>query len=201
MTTSVTHADTPDTKRRRRKAAVIIGVATLAVGGAIAGVGAIFTDQATVADQTVNTATISVEADTAATSSPIAVANMLPGESASTIITIANTGTRSAHLGVTLTPTETADAALIGALNVTLTDSASGTVTRTLAQFEDGSWHIASPLAAGGSTDVTIAVDLPIDADNAMQAKSAGFSVTVDAQQAEFTAGTAYEWTSGWVAN
>jgi|GEM_PF-3582896 len=175
------------TSRRSRRlrvagitAAAVVGAAVLAAGGVYAG--AYFTSQATVTGQSLGTATVEIEAGTASTSAPLAAANMLPGDTENTTITLENTGSEDVYYAVSL-PATAGDAALEGALNVTVTAGAES-YTATLAAWQGGAYQYGAVLGDGESIDLTVSVSLPGTAPDTLQGLDAGFSVTIDAIQA-----------------
>lgn len=68
----------------------------------------------------------------------------------------------------------------------------------TLDEWNGGAYNFADAITPSASVSVTFEVSLPIGADNTLQDTDAVFDVEVYAQQAEFTDGTAYQWTAGW---
>lgn len=189
-------ATTPPSTRMRvgLVAVVVVGVAALLFGGG-ALTNAFFTSQATVHGSAA-TATVEIQADTASASSPIAVTDMLPGDSASTTIELENTGTESVYYTVRIVPTAAGDVLLEDELEVTV-QAGAASLTRTLTAWRSGALQIGPALAAGVSDDVTVTLTLPLGAADAVQGMSAGFAVQFDAiQQRNVPVPTA-----GWVAD
>jgi hypothetical protein len=175
-------------------AGVVAAVALAFAGGAFTN--ALFTSQASVTGQTASTATVSIDAETATASTPIALTSMLPGDTASTVITLENTGTEGVYYTVRVPATAGGDAALDDVLAVTV---AVGTAseTRTLSDWQDGALQIAPALAASGTDTVTVTVELPLGTDNALQDLDTGFSLQFDAIQARNSTAPS----AGWVAD
>lgn len=193
--TEYTSPASPTTPRRRRLALVLTGVLTIAAvtGGGVLAAIALFTSQATVTGQQVGTATVELSADTAASSVPLSVADMLPGDSDATVIDLNNSGTADLYYTVRL-PTTTGDLALENVLQVTVTIGAV-TETRTLTAWQAGALQLGAALTAGSTQAVTVTVSLPTSAGNALQGTETGFTVQFDAIQARNTTPP----TAGWV--
>lgn len=185
------------TGRRRRALSLALTVSLTAaiVGGTAIAAHAYFTSQASVTGQQVATATVQVTAGTAALSSPIAVNDLLPGDTATTRIDVANTGSADVYYSVRL-PRTTGDAALESVLEVTVTVGGLSE-TRTLTAWQTGALQIGPALVAGASQAVTVAAKLPASAANSLQGTATGFSVQFDAIQARNTTPP----TAGWVAD
>jgi len=189
----------------RRRTWVIAGGAAVAAAaltcGGLAATGAFFTSQATVAGQQVSTATVEIAAGTAASSSPIDVPSLLPGDTASTTIDLANTGSEGVYYAIRLPRTAGGASGLESALQVTTTVG-SATETRSLSSWQDGALQIGPALAAGAHQTVTVTVALPSTVGDTqqgvdMQDRSTGFTVQVDAIQARNTTAP----TGGWIAD
>lgn len=194
-----------DGRRVRRNLAVLViaGTAALALGfGGSALMNAFFTAQATVTGQQVTTGTVNVSAATAADSAPIAVTGLLPGDDASTTITVRNPGSEPVYLSFAMPTAEGNDAGLAGALQTRLTvgTAADGPgTTRTLTDWQSGRYQLAAPLAPGAETQITVNAALPgTVTDAALQGKSASFAVNVAATQVK---NTPVPTGNGWVAN
>ena len=191
------HDEAPASRIRKPLllATAAVGIAALAFGGGTLA-SALFTSQTTVTGQSATTATVVIEAGTATTSAPIALTSMLPGDTASTVIELENTGTEAVFYTVRLPASATGDAALESAMQVTVAVGAA-TETRSLTAWQLGAWQVGPALAAAGSNTVTVTVSLPIGTADTVQGLDAGFSVQFDAiQQRNMTAPTA-----GWVAD
>lgn len=183
---------------RRRKIVVAgVGVAAAAalVTGGIAVTGAYFTSQATVSGQSVGTATVAIAAGTATSSAPISAASLLPGDSESTTIDLANTGSEDVYYTIRL-PKSAGDTALESAIQVKVAVGATSE-TRSLTAWQAGALQIGPTLAAHGNQAVTVTVSLPTTADNTLQGLDAGFTARIDAIQARNTTAP----TAGWVAD
>lgn len=184
-TASATESTASAAPRRARTfliaAAAVAGAAALTVGGVYAG--AYFTSQATVGGQTVGTATVEIEAGTAATSAVLAVPSLLPGDTETTVITLENTGSEDVYYTVSLPEAADGDGPLADALQVTVT-AGTETHTRSLTAWQGGAYQFGVALAAGASIDLTVGVALAGTADDSLQGLGAGFAVTIDAIQA-----------------
>ncbi|OUZ09113.1 hypothetical protein BHE97_11460 [Aeromicrobium sp. PE09-221] len=174
--------------------AVLAGVAAL-VGGIFAA-GALFTSQATVAGQQVGTATVEIAADTVASSAPIDVDSLLPGDSESTVIEVANTGNEDVYYAVSLKTTEGGDEALEEVLQVTV-EVGEQSQTQTVADWPSGVFQLGDPLSAGATQEVEVSIQFPENADNELQGLSTEFSIQVEAIQAR----NVPEPTPGWVVD
>lgn len=196
--TRTDHHETTTTPRARRTIVIAAGAAA-AIGLAFAGgtvAGALFTSQATVGGQSASTATVEIDAATATASAPIALTDMLPGDTESTTIELENTGTVGVYYTVRIVEVVGGDADLADELEVTVAVGALSE-TRTLSEWQDGALQVGTALAASGTVDVTVSVELPLGADDSLQGLGAGFSVQFDAiQQRNVTAPTA-----GWIAD
>ncbi|QWF20432.1 hypothetical protein KM427_15735 [Nocardioides sp. LMS-CY] len=184
---------------RRRKIVVAgVGVAAAAalVAGGIAVTGAYFTSQATVGGQSVGTATVAITAGTAASSAPISAASLLPGDSESTTIDLANTGSEDVYYTIRLPKTAGGDTALESAIQVEVAVGAASE-TRSLTAWQAGALQIGPALAAAGGQTMTVTISLPTTADNTLQGLDAGFTAQIDAIQARNTTAP----TAGWVAD
>ena len=159
---------------------------------------AYFTANAAVAGQKVTTGTVNVSADTTQGAAPISVTGLLPGDTATTSVTVTNTGTEPVYLSATLPTAATTDAGLAGVLE---TEVKVGTLTetRSLQSWQSGRLQLAEPLAAGATRTIEVATALPAAVtDAALSGKSAEFSVSVAATQVK---NTPVPGSSGWVAN
>lgn len=199
MTSTSHHIEPTTTRSRSTKVALVaagvVGAAALAFGGG-AVTSAFFTSQASVVGHGAETATIEITATTASASAPIDVADMLPGDTSSTLIELDNTGSESLYYTVRIVPLGGADVVLEDALEVTVAVGAASE-TRTLTAWRDGALQIGPALASGASQNVAVTMTLPTATGNTVQGKSTGFSVQFDAiQQRNVTAPTA-----GWHAD
>src|SRR5690606_23723720 len=161
-------------------------------GGALAAI-ALFTAQANVTGQRVGTATVEIAAGTAASSTPLSAADMLPGDAATTTVELANTGTADVYYTIRLAKSA-GDAVLEDALQVAVSVGAV-TETRSLTAWQSGALQLATALSAGATQEVTITASLPTTAGNALQGATADFTVQFDAVQARNTTPP----TEGWV--
>lgn len=178
--------------------AVIAGVIVVGAGGLML-IGALFTSQATVSGQSVETGTVQISADTQATSAPISTEGLLPGDETTTEILIENTGTADVFYAIRLP--ELADAGavdrdLADALQVTVITE-DGVEQRSLTEWQAGTVQVATPLDAGGDVPIIVSVELPLSADNSLQGLKAAFSVQIDAIQARNVAAPI----AGWVTD
>lgn len=174
--------DTPTTSKRSRAVmagALALGVAAAGFGG-IAATNAYFTATASVTGESLKVGTVALTAGTAASSAPLKVVDMLPGDTASTAITVTNTGNAPLYFSVT-TSSLTGSSALQGTVAVTISD---GTVSHsdTLTNWVTGSLYGFS-LGANASTTITVTVALPGSASNSLQGTAAGFDVAFTATQ------------------
>lgn len=184
---------------RRRTVAIIAGGIVAAAALAISPVlftNALFTSQATVSGQTATTATVEIEAGVASTSSPLSASSMLPGDTASTLIELENSGTESVYYTVRVPASAGGDSALEDTLQVTVSVGATSE-TRTLSSWQDGALQIGTALAAAATTGVTVTVSLPVGTDDSVQSLDIGFSLVFDAIQQRNTPAP----TAGWVAD
>lgn len=158
-----------------------VALGAVAAGGASLS-GALFTSEATVGGQKVGTGTVAIAASTQAGSSAINVGDLLPGDTASTTVTVRNTGTASSYFSIEL-PKTAGDAALESAVQVSV---AVGSVTEThsLTGWQGKVLRLAAPLAASATQDVVVTVALPLSAPNSLQGLDAGFGVDVASIQA-----------------
>lgn len=188
----------PPAIRRRRVLWLTAGA--LAVGStgfmAISATSASFTSQATVTGYSVATATVEIQAGTAATSTPITAADLLPGDVASTVVDVKNTGTQGVYYAVRLPLVTGGDATLQDALQVTVSVG-TASETKSLTAWQAGALQIGPALAASQADEVTVTVQLPATADNTVQGTGAAFSVLIDAIQERNTP----QPTAGWLAD
>lgn len=182
-------------KRRDSKriaAAALAGV--VAIAGGVALTSALFTAEDSV-DQSVGTATIAISAETATGAEVLAVDDLLPGDTEETTVTVSNTGTAGVYYQVSLPQVTGVDAGLAAAIEVTIAvDGLSE--TRTLTGWQAGSWQVGTELDAADSQDITVTVELNIDADDALQGKDASFAVQIDAHQARNVTAPTAGWTT-----
>lgn len=193
------HPATPAQPSRRRKIAIAsVGIAAAAtlVAGGLAVTGAYFTSQATVNGQSVGTATVKITADTTSSSAPIDADSLLPGDTETTTIDVANTGSEDVYYTVRLPKTAGGDADLESAVRVKVTVGATSE-TRTLTAWQNGALQVGPALEAEATQAVAVELTLPTDADNDLQGLDAGFAVEVDAVQARNNTAP----TAGWVAD
>ncbi|MFT4211798.1 MAG: TasA family protein [Microbacterium sp.] len=173
----------PSSSRRRNRAGTIavaaLAAAALAAGG-VALTNAYFTSQATVTGESVSAGTVVLSAGTASTSAPIDVDGLLPGDTASTVITVSNTGTEDLYFSAGDFAL-TGDTTLQDALQITVGDTTTS-YTASLTEWSTGSLD-GFALAAGDSTDITVTLELPATAGDELQGLDAGFSITFDATQ------------------
>lgn len=176
----------PRSKRRgRRRIAAVLGV--VAAGAMVAIAFALFTSTATVSGQNVGTATIEIEAGTAAASSPIDIDDLLPGDTQSTTIDLENTGTAGVYLSVRLPLASGASGPLSEALRVTLT-AGDASHELSLADWQLGAVHLSGALADDSARPITVTVELPLGAGSAdggatLQGQDLSFAVEVTAVQ------------------
>lgn len=184
---------------RGRRLALLIGGGTIAAGalafGGIALTNAWFTSQAEVDGQSVSTATVEIAAGLAPDTDPIAVTDLLPGDEAITVLDVKNTGTEDVYFAVG--PFDVAgDSALADALAVTVVVNGADSTTHTLTEWSEGQYE-GIALAAGATTQVSVLVELSVDAENTLQDTDAAFSVGFEAIQARnFTGTTTPTWVS-----
>lgn len=164
---------------KRIAAAALSGV--IAIAGGVALTSALFTAEDSV-EQSVGTATISISAKTATTSPVLAVDDLLPGDTKSTVVTVENDGTAGVYYAVSL-PLVSADPALADALEVTVAVDGES-ATHSLSDWQDGYLQVDTELDAGKTQDITVTVTLEIGAKDALQDLVADFEVVVSAQQA-----------------
>lgn len=197
--TALDDATTTTTPGRGRRLALLVGGGTVAAGalafGGIALTNAWFTSQAEVDGQSVSTATVEIAAGLAPETDPIAVTDLLPGDEAVTVLAVQNTGSEGVYVAVG--PFDvTGSAELAAALDVTVVVDGQSSTTHTLAEWAQGQYE-GIALAAGATTEVSVLVELSVDAENALQDTDAGFSVGFEAIQARNFTGTT---TPTWVA-
>jgi hypothetical protein len=176
--------------------AAVVAAGALAFGG-VALTNAWFTSEATVGGQSVDTATVEIEAGLAPDTDPIAVTGMLPGDEATTTIQLVNTGSEDVYYAVGPF-VATGDESLREALEVTVVvnGSPSTTETHTLWEWEFGQYE-GIALGAGDTTEVSVIVALDEDATNELQDTSTSFSIGFSAIQARnFTGTTTPTWVS-----
>lgn len=177
---------------KRIAAAALSGV--IAIAGGVALTSALFTAEDSV-EQSVGTATISISADTAATSAVLAVDDLLPGDTEETVVTVENDGTAGVYYSVSLPLASGASAALADALEVTVTADGE-TATHSLSDWQDGYLQVGTILDAEATQDITVTVELDIDADDTLQALVADFEVAVSAHQARNVTAPVAGWTT-----
>lgn len=178
---------------KRIAAAALSGV--IAIAGGVALTSALFTAEDSV-EQSVGTATISISAETATTSTVLAVDDLLPGDTESTVVTVENDGTAGVYYAVSLPRGSAYSADLAKALEVTV-DVDDQSEKRTLSAWQDGYLQVGTELDAGETQDITVTVTLALDAKDDLQDLVADFEVAVSAHQARNVDAP----TAGWTLN
>lgn len=169
-----------------KKKATMAGIsalvaATVGIGGIALSSGALFTSEAA-QSESVKTAIVTVSAATATDSAAINLTSMLPGDTATTKITVTNTGNEAVLWDVAIPNTAAPSNALADQLKVSV-NVGSTTLEKTLTDWQAGSLKFKTPLAAGATETITVTTSLPTSATNAVQNLSAKFDVKVNAQQ------------------
>lgn len=178
---------------KRIAAAALSGV--IAIAGGVALTSALFTAEDSV-EQSVGTATISISAETATTSTVLAVDDLLPGDTESTVVTVENDGTAGVYYAVSLPLGSTASPALADALEVTVAVGELS-VKRPLSHWQDGYLQVGTELAAEATQNITVTVELDKEVDDPLlQAQVADFEVAVSAHQARNVTAPTPGWTT-----
>lgn len=189
--TNVTPIETPDRPSRRRRRgilALLLGLTTLSLGAGMFSL-AIFTDQAT-STGTFASGTIDI------TSSPavaFTVANMVPGDTQTATMTIANAGTAALRYSLTSVASGTLGDALTLNIRTQGTSCAAFDGTVVLAATALDGAAVGSPtqgaqagdrnLAAATSEVLCFRVALPLATGNTLQGQSSSATFTFDAEQ------------------
>lgn len=171
----------PTSSRRRLYLTIGTGALVLLTAAGITAASALFTSQATVTGQQVTTSTIEILATSTAA---IDLNDLLPGDSASTTVTVENTGSESALLSIELPLANSSDAALAQQLDATVTVSgASSPFSYKLSHWQTGRLVLSSPLASGATLSFDVGITLPVGAPNSLQGTQSAFTIQVDAVQ------------------
>jgi len=158
----------------------VLAVGAIAFGGTVV-TGAFFTSEATV-NQSVATGTVEIEAGTSATSAPLSIVDLLPGDVVSTDIELQNTGNTGVYYRISLPREFGGSDALAEALQVTVAAGAT-TTTQSLDDWQDGYLQVGTALAGETDQDVTVSVSLAETADDSLQGSLAAFAVQFEAIQ------------------
>lgn len=182
----MTEATTPLPLRRRVIVVAVVGTGALVALwlGNLTLSGAFFTDEATSPEQRIGTATVSVAADTAESSAPIDVAGFLPGDTATTTLTLDNDGTADVVWDLDVVLTADTDGDLADTLQVTIESDGRAAETMSLAAWATDTTERLTPQTAGASQELDITVSLPTSAGNELQGTLAAFTLDFTAQQA-----------------
>ena len=190
---------------------VVGSLAIIGTAAAVAGMGTFgsFTDSTTPVDTTIQSGTLSINANQTGYAVPVTTAGFVPGDSLTRAVNLVNDG--SAPLGsINFTSTATASSILttdpINGLQLSLkscsvpwtqggsasapTYACSGT-TQTLANGPVvQSVTLANPAAlnAGGTDHLVFSISLPTSADNTFQGKTASLSLSFTGVQRSGTA-------------
>lgn len=177
--------EAPPSSRRRLYVALGAGALVILTAVGITAASALFTSQAKVTGQQVTTSTIEI---LATSSAAIDLSDLLPGDSASTTVTVENTGSESAFLSIELPLENGSDPALTQQLDAAVAVSGgSNPFSYKLSHWQTGHLVLSTPLASGATLSFDVEVTLPVGAPNALQGTHSAFTIQIDAVQARNT--------------
>ena len=181
---------TTETLRRRRRGvlAILLGLSVVSLGAGAMSL-ALFTDSAA-STGTFASGTIDIASSPAV---PFTVTAMVPGDSQTAALTLANSGTAALRYSLGTAATNTLGDALQLTVKTTGTSCATFDGTTVLAATALDGATFGDPaqgaqtgdrsLAAGASEVLCFRVSLPLATGNAMQAQSSSATFTFDAEQ------------------
>lgn len=195
---STVNTPRPPAQRRRpsRVALATLGVvAGLSSLGVVLSSGAFFTSEASIPDVRAGLSTLEISAETAESSTPIDVEDLLPGDVRRTQVSISNTGRSAVYYSIA--PDDlTGDPALAAALELAL--DVEGTDPETalsVAEAATAERTVAAALEPGEETILDVTLSLPLGAGEALQGTVVTFDLVVTATQTRHVTPP----TDGWI--
>jgi hypothetical protein len=190
---------------------VVGSLGVIGAAAAVAGMGTFgsFTDSATPANTTIDTATLDINAGAVGASIPVTTAGFVPGDSLTRAVDLVNSGTAplgSVFLNTSVATPSNLTTDLTNGLQMavkscsvawtqggtpsapTYTCSGAEQLLASGPVASNVSLPNAASLAAGGTDHLTFAISLPTSADNSFQSKSAALSLTFTGTQRTGTA-------------